>query len=206
MTQRHSHHRKHKSKRLREESPPLDPNKEFTSREIMTVQPQTLLIPSAGPWSAWALDPERGFYYRTRINATGRYEWDFHTQSPTTQTSSYVQPAQQTNLYRPSPPTVPASSFRQYLIFPTDPAPREDEANYDSDFSHDFDDEVTSRAPGSSFIIPAIIDVDTKNNVKVLVPDPKTGETTKIWDNKHKHSRKAKISPDVKVREWLYKK
>ncbi|KAK2029150.1 hypothetical protein LX32DRAFT_589262 [Colletotrichum zoysiae] len=172
----------------------------------MTAQPQPLIVPAAGPWSAWALEPERGFYYRTRINATGRYEWDFHTQSSAGRFSSYMQPGEQPGYYCQSSPAAPASSFREYVVFPTDPAPREDEDSCDPDFSQDFDDEVTSRAPGSSFIIPAIIDVDTKNNVKVLVPDPKTGEVTKIWDNRHKHSRKLKTSPDVKVREWLYRK
>ncbi|KAK1948868.1 hypothetical protein LY78DRAFT_664674 [Colletotrichum sublineola] len=160
------------------------------------------MIPLASPWSVWALDPERGFYYRTRINAIGRYEWDFHTQSSISQISSCVQPGQQPNCYCSSPPAAPASTLRQYLIFPTEPTLSEDESRNEVDFSHDFDDEVTSRASGSSFIIPAIIDVDTKNNVKVLVPDPKTGKATKIWDNKHKHTHKSNISPEVKVREW----
>ncbi|KZL77375.1 hypothetical protein CT0861_03081 [Colletotrichum tofieldiae] len=204
MTQRHSHHRKHESKRPHRVTH-QESAKEFTQKEVMTLQPQTFVIPSTGPWSAWALDPERGFYYRTRINALGRYEWDFNTRSPTTRTSSYIQPAQQTIYYHPPPPTVPASAFRQTLIFPTNPAVKEDQAGSDSEFTHDFDDEVTSRAAGSSFVIPAIIDVDTKNNVKVLVPDPKTGEATTIWDNRHKHSHKSKISPDVKVRDWLYR-
>ncbi|KAK2051548.1 hypothetical protein LY76DRAFT_528360 [Colletotrichum caudatum] len=172
----------------------------------MTAEPQPLIVPAAGPWSAWALEPERGFYYRTRINAIGRYEWDFHTQSSAGQFSSYVQPGEQRSYYCQSSPAAPASSFREYVVFPTDPAPGDDGASCEPHFSQDFDDEVTSRAPGSSFIIPAIIDVDTKNNVKVLVPDPKTGEVTKIWDNKHKHSRKLKASPDFKVREWLYGK
>ncbi|KAK1572718.1 uncharacterized protein LY79DRAFT_569829 [Colletotrichum navitas] len=205
MAQRRSHHKRHGNNRLRKESPHRDFNKDFIQGEVIRTHPQILMVPSPGPWSAWALDAEQGFYYRTRINAIGRYEWDFQAQSSPSQASSYVQP-EQANCYRPSPPAAPASSFRQYMIFPTDPAPREDKDSCDSDFSQDFDDEVTSRAPGSSFVIPAIIDVDTKNNVKVLVPDPKTGEATKIWDNKHKHSRKSKISPDVKVREWLYRK
>lgn len=54
-------------------------------------------------------------------------------------------------------------------------------------------------------MIPAIIDVDTKNNIKVMVPNPKTGEATLIWDNKHKHSHKSKMSPNIKVRDWLHK-
>ncbi|KZL87495.1 hypothetical protein CI238_01409 [Colletotrichum incanum] len=201
MTQRHSHRRKHESTRLHR-VPHRGSAKESTQKEVMTLQPQTIVMPSAGPWSAWALDPERGFYYRTRINAMGRYEWDFNDRSPTTRTPSYTQHAQQ---YHPPFSAAPASAFRQTLMFPTNPVVTEDKSSSDSEFTYDFDDDVTSRAAGSSFVIPAIIDVDTKNNVKVLVPDPKTGEATIIWNNRHNHSPKSKISADVKVRDWLYK-
>ncbi|GJC93191.1 hypothetical protein ColKHC_02017 [Colletotrichum higginsianum] len=91
-------------------------------------------------------------------------------------------------------------------MFPTGPALGQDQQpSADSDFTNDFDDEVTSLAAGSGFVIPAIIDVDTKNNVTVLVPDSKTGEAKVFWDNKRKHAHKLKKSPNVKVREWLHK-
>ncbi|KAK6218864.1 hypothetical protein QIS74_06073 [Colletotrichum tabaci] len=83
-------------------------------------------------------------------------------------------------------------------MFPTGPALGQDQPSADSDFTNDFDDEVTSLAAGSGFVIPAIIDVDTKNNVTVLVPDSKTGEAKVFWDNKRKHAHKLKTRPNVK--------
>ncbi|TQN65084.1 hypothetical protein CSHISOI_10342 [Colletotrichum shisoi] len=205
MPQRHGHHRKHESKRPHKSSPHRESAKDVTRREETASQPPVLVVPATGPWSSWALDPEgRGFYYRNRINAAGRYEWDF---SPRTTTLGYAQPTQQTGYHQSSHAIAPAPApaIRQTLMFPTGPAPGEDQPSTDSDFTNDFDDEVTSLAAGSGFVIPAIIDVDTKNNVKVLVPDPKTGEATIIWDNKRKHAHKLRASPNVKVREWLHK-
>ncbi|OHF01809.1 hypothetical protein CORC01_03000 [Colletotrichum orchidophilum] len=188
MTQRHTHHRKHASKGSRKSSP---------SRESPEDTPNTgaafdqhYLAPTAGPWSSWARDWE--------------IEWDFW-RSPANQTYNYMHPLPKMSYYQQpikSTPN-PAPAFTYTFRHTSNPVPREDQPNSGSDYSHDASDEETFPTASSSVLIPAIIDVDTKNNIKVMVPDPKTGEATTIYDNRHKHSNKKKMTPEFKVRDWL---
>ncbi|KAK1704747.1 hypothetical protein BDP67DRAFT_532808 [Colletotrichum lupini] len=140
------------------------------------------------------------------MSATGDIEWDF-SRSPTYRSYNYMQPLPRMSYYQQPIKTSPnpATAFTYTFRYPSNSAPREDRPTAGSDFSHDASDEESFPAASSSVLIPAIIDVDTKNNVKVMVPDPRTGEAKTIYDNRHKHSHKKKMSPQHKVENWLHR-
>ncbi|KXH64099.1 hypothetical protein CSAL01_01346 [Colletotrichum salicis] len=169
MTHRHTHHRKHASKGSRKSSPSRE-SQEDTSIAGAAVE-EYYVAPTAGPWSSWVHDAEgRGFYYRSRLSTTvGEIEWDF-SRSPTYRSYNYIHPLPRMSYYQQPIKTSPdpATAFTYTFRYPPNAAPREDQPTSGSDYSLDASDEETFPAASSSVLIPAIIDVDTKNNIKVM--------------------------------------
>ncbi|TEA18210.1 hypothetical protein C8034_v011483 [Colletotrichum sidae] len=165
------------------------------------------VAPTAGPWAPWAWSNEgKGYYYTSRVGPTGEMEWSFASSSDSYSLDQPAYPAKY-SYYGPVRAATTRFQFPNFSTsfmgrYPARAGPSQDKHSV-SDSASDSEEQESSTAESSSWSIPAIIDVDSKNNIQVRVPDPKTGAPKLIWDNKNKHSRQAKMSPGVRVREWL---
>ncbi|KAF6827148.1 hypothetical protein CMUS01_09130 [Colletotrichum musicola] len=196
-------HRHHRVKKASQNDEVMVPARQDAVEDV-SYEPQ-YTVQTAGAWSPWAADLKgREFYYRSRIGINGQWEYDFASERPFQPTHIPTDtPIYQTS-YPPQPIPAPVQQApTEHIQYTRKVYHREDRPSSASDFSHSSSDQdFEARPRRSGYTIPAIIDLDMDDNLRIMVPNGRGSETSLIWDRKGRHSG-SRTCTGHRVRKWL---
>ncbi|KAF6837140.1 hypothetical protein CPLU01_03252 [Colletotrichum plurivorum] len=196
----HRHHRVKKASQY-VEVPVRAPQ---DAAEDIAYEPQ-YTVQTAGAWSPWAADLKgREFYYRSRVGINGQWEYDFASERPFQPTHIPTDtPIYQTNYPLQPIPAPVQQAPAEHIQYTRKFYRREDRPSSESTLSHSSSDQnFEARPKRSGYTIPAIIDLDLDDNLKIMVPNGRGSQTSLVWNRKSRHSG-SRTSPGYRVREWL---